>query len=112
MDFQETIVVCVGNGDDKKDFTVHRSFATKSSNFLQAALKHESGWKENREKRVSITETKPVDFEVYLEWVYTSQLISRDTKTEQDRGAMLVRLYILGDFLDDAKFCNNVVDIW
>jgi hypothetical protein len=24
---------------------------------------------------------------------------------------MLVRLYILGDFLDDAKFCNKVMDI-
>jgi hypothetical protein len=48
---------------------------------------------------------------VYLEWLYTNQLTSREVETRHERGAMLIRLYILGDFLDDAGFCNKVMDI-
>lgn len=100
----------MGEGDDKEDFVVHHSFATKSSKFLQAALSQDSGWKEAQEKRVPLPEAKPIDFEVYLEWLYASQLTSREGDTQRERGKMLVRLYILGDFLDDAGFCNQVMD--
>lgn len=99
-------------GDDKKEFTVHRSFAIKSSKFLQAALKNDSRWKEAQEKRVALPEAKPVDFEVYLERVYSSQLAPREAETPEELGTMLVRLYILGDFLDDARFCNRVMDVF
>ena len=47
---------------------------------------------------------------MYLEWLYTSQLTPREANTQRERGKMLVRLYILGDFLDDAGFCNQVMD--
>ena len=89
---------------------MHRSFAIKSSRFFQAALKGDSCWKEAHEKRVLLPEAEPVDFDVYLEWVYTSQLTPRDAEPALDHCAMLVRLYILGDFLGDSKFCNKVMD--
>ena len=57
-----------------------------------------------------LPETKPLDFEAYLGWVYTSQLTPGDTEDGFDRGMMIVRLYFLGDFLDDTKFCNTVMD--
>ena len=116
LDFLETIVVCVGKEDNKKEYMVYKSFATKSSKFLRAALN--GNWKESQEQRVPLPDTEPVDFEVYLEWLYTSQLDPRDAETDDDddrgtmRCMMVVRLYILTDFLDDAKFCNEVIDLF
>jgi len=98
---------------------VYKSFATKSSKSsksLQAALN--GSWKESQEQRITLPDTEPVDFEVYLEWLYTGQLVPRDTKTDADDGCgtmrclMAVLLYILGNFLDDTKFCNKVIDIF
>ena len=45
-----TVIVCVGSDEEKQDFTLHKSFAIKSSKVLQAALRGEM--KEAREKRV------------------------------------------------------------
>lgn len=87
---------------------VLKHFAIKSSKFLQAALNND--WKEAREKRVPLPEVNPIDFEAYLEWLYTSQLTPSGNETVSERGTTLVRLYVLGEFLDDAKFCNAIMD--
>lgn len=94
-----------------KEFTVHKSFAVKSSRLLRAALNPDHGWKEAHDKRVPLPEVEPVDFEWYLEWVYTGHLTPREEDGKHNRGATLIRLYILGDYLDDAKFCNSIMDI-
>lgn len=85
---------------------VHKTFATKSSEFIKAALSHD--WKEAREKRIPLPETEVVTFEGYLHWLYTGQLIT------DGEGSILLKqqlqLYILGDFLGDNNFCNQVAD--
>lgn len=97
------------------------SFAIKSSKFMQTSLRGE--WKEAREKRVSLPETQASDFKVYLEWLYTDSIAMRDdpsagtdgSSADKDGipdtdGTTLVRLYVLGDFLGDDRFCNAIID--
>jgi hypothetical protein len=43
-----------GQGEHIKSFIVHSSFATKSSKYMQSALKDE--WKEGQEKHVSLSD--------------------------------------------------------
>lgn len=101
------VVVSVGEGDSKQDFNVPGFFAVKSSQFMQTAL---SGDREDfREKRVSLPKARVSDFEVYLEWLYTGHAVIGDWS--RDRGSALLRLYLLGDFLVDDRFCNTVMDI-
>jgi hypothetical protein len=65
-------------------------------------------WRESHERSVSLPETKLVDFEVYLEWLYTGHVVTLDNM--RDLGPTLLRLYLLGDFLIDDRFCNTVID--
>lgn len=74
-------------------------------------------------------ETKPIDFELYLLWLYSVQPSARYTDPDLEilvqkvyddtestahwQSAMataMVRLYILGDYLGDDSFCNAIVD--
>lgn len=90
-----------------QEFIVHKFFATKSSKFFQAALKRD--WKEAREKRVPLPETIAEDFQMYLGWLYTIHMATLDYHLRVS-STTLVRLYILGDYLGDDRFCNNVID--
>lgn len=101
-----TIVVRVGGPTEQRKFTILQSIATKSSKFMQTTFGGE--WRESREKSVSLPETKVADFEVYLEWLYTGHVVTLDSI--KALGATLIRLYVLGDFLVDDRFCNTVMD--
>ena len=106
LDMVTTIVVRVGRPAKQRDFTILHSIATKSSKFMQTTLSGE--WRESHERRVSLPEIKVSDFEVYLEWLYTGHVITLDEL--RSLGPTLIRLYLLGDFLIDDKFCNVVMD--
>ena len=86
------VVVSVGEGDSKQDFNVPEFFAVKSSKFMQTTLG--GNWKESHQKRVSLPKAKVCDFEMYLEWLYTTQIDLLDTSS--GRGVTLVQLYLLG----------------
>ena len=101
------VVISVGEGDSKQDFNVAEFFAVKSSQFMQTALGGD--WKESHEKRVSLPKVRASDFEVYLEWLYTGHVVA--LVRPRDRGPALLRLYLLGDFLVDDRFCNTVMDV-
>jgi hypothetical protein len=97
----ENFTVCVGK--EVKEFVVIKSIATRSSKFFQAAMSRD--WKEALEKRVMLPETEVRVFEGYLQWLYTGDLtLSQNDLYEE------IELYILGDFLDDAKFRNSLLD--
>lgn len=128
---KETIEVCAGEGDAVESFTVHTTYATKSSKFIQAALGRDS-WKEAQEKRITLPEAEPAVFESYIHWLYTNDIdlgesvqvcdsCQRDALEPDGEGERLcmnrcsqelASMYILGDFLDDTRFCNAVMDVW
>jgi len=104
LNVTERFVVVVGK--EKKEIPVITSIATRSSKFFQAAMNH--GWKEAHEKRVPLPETRVDIFEGYVQWLYTGHI----TFTENDTPGylLLIRFYILGDYLDDVNFHHAVLD--
>ncbi|KAL1589532.1 hypothetical protein WHR41_01608 [Cladosporium halotolerans] len=99
----ETFTVSVG--PTEKEFTVHKNIATRSSKYFQAALA--KCWKEGCTSRVELSEHDEGCFEGYLQWLYTSEITFA---SKPDVGFQICRLYILGDYLGDQKFCNAVID--
>lgn len=98
-------------GDDdeeKKNFIIHTSFATKSSKFIRAALAGD--WKEAREKLIPLPEARVADFQIYTEWMYTGRIANRAYDGSSDNSVTLVRLYILGEYLGDTRFSNTIMD--
>ena len=110
----ERFIVAVGK--KAKEIPVITSIAVRSSKFFQAALEHD--WKKAHEKRVSLPETRVEAFEGYLQWLYTGQITftSPDPKPDPQPDTDLhwfiqsVYLFALGDYLDDLKFRQAVLD--
>lgn len=106
FNFTETIVVCAG--EEQKEFVVHKNvLATSSSKFLNRMLSNE--WRETREKRLSLPETRPEVLEVYLHWMYTG-IIVLEPEPADASGERRVELYFLGDYLDDMSFCEAIFE--
>jgi hypothetical protein len=106
FDFTEIIVICAG--EEQKEYLVHRSvLKTSSSKFLKRMLSND--WRETREKRLSLPETRPWILEVYLHWMYTGHVVLEHSPAEADT-VLLVEIYLLGDYLDDMVFCDTIVE--
>ena len=101
-------------GPDEAAFTVHENYICAKSKFFQAACRKE--WSEGAKKLIRLPEVEPGMFSSYLNWVYTSNVVveveedSRDPEArlayEQDG---LMRLYVLGDVLDDLPLRNQTL---
>ncbi|EMC94153.1 hypothetical protein BAUCODRAFT_112939 [Baudoinia panamericana UAMH 10762] len=116
MDLSKSILVLVGK--EEKPFTVPRSFLTKSSEFFVTCLN--GAWKEASSKEVKLPDIMPDIFEIYLQWLYTGELVYTDQDLNDMPGGdiilalavyrALIRLAIAGDVLQDIPFRNAVVD--
>lgn len=106
-------------GGDKTKFVVHENIACRTSLFFRTAVRGD--WKEATQKTVQLPEVKAEVFGTYLNWLYTGNVvISSDPNFtyngERDESKTyiifehLVDAYGLGDFLQDRKFRNAVVD--
>jgi hypothetical protein len=108
----ERFIVAVGK--KAKEIPVITSIAVRSSKFFKAALEHD--WKEAREKRVSLPETRVEAFEGYLQWLYTGQITFTNADPNPDPTLthhwfiQSVYFFVLGDYLDDLKFRHAVLD--
>jgi hypothetical protein len=119
--------VLVGATYNAESFTVHEDVICERSNFVKSAVT--KGWAETQSKTVTISEFDAVAFKIYLESLYghgdevakfTSSYIddlvaaSADEKNH-DNGQLtvnvlgLAKLWLLGDFLGDIKFQNEVM---
>jgi hypothetical protein len=99
-DYDETISVLVG--PEKAKFTVHRDVVCARSRFFNTACS--SRWLEGQEKVVPLSEFEPESFQMYMDLTY-SRLVYGDRSSSLP----LVKLYVLVDFLDDAKARNEVM---
>ena len=131
--YSDFLTVVVGTAEHT--FHVHQDLICNKSNFFKAAVSRE--WQEAESKTVYLPEHRPAAFRIYLDTIYTPDADLLDSarshaeemvEDEEDdfRNAgnrrkpthALAKLYILGDFLDDAAFkmdafkamvcgCNN-----
>jgi hypothetical protein len=83
----------------------------KSKFFHAACSERWKDSKEGQEKVVHLPEVEPETFQRYIDWTYRDALTYCDTlDTENEiRAAMVIRLYLLGDLLDDAKLRNKTM---
>lgn len=107
----ETIIFRIGGPQDRQDYTVHKSFATKSSRAIQDLLNNRENAQPNRSNRIRISNLRPAVFEVYVYWLYTDKIVTTDTKGMNSYGTTLVRLYILAEYLKDEPFSEAVFEI-
>ena len=98
----KTFLAVVGKG--KKEFMLYTDIATHSSKFFQAALNRD--WKEAKEKRVILADTRSSLFETYIQWLNTGVIVARFPKSM----LYFTELYVLSDFLDDTGFADAVLD--
>ncbi|KAK4542312.1 hypothetical protein LTR36_006965 [Oleoguttula mirabilis] len=120
LDLFEEVVVVVGSQEHR--FTVPKCFLTKTSDFFKTCLN--GTWKEAKDKTVKLPKQEPGIFAVYLQWLYTGDLILCEAtpedlkdKPHEDRQSaalehygLLVPLAILADSLADSMLSNVVVD--
>ncbi|GAB1734629.1 hypothetical protein NU195Hw_g1932t1 [Hortaea werneckii] len=119
--YSKTISVVVGK-NSSDPFNVHESLLVSSSEFFKAALS--ADWEEDRPKVLHLSCLKPVNFQIYLDWLYGSGDVDIElvvTASLADFGVpapgegdlrvidRLCELWILGDYLLDNDFKNAVI---
>lgn len=105
-------------GKEEKEYILHKSFATKSSEFFKSATSKD--WKESKEKRIKLPDVDTAAFEQYAEWLYTSKIpynFAEDLKAADkqkqrvhSKYKQLMALYVLAYFFLDTAFRNAIVD--
>jgi hypothetical protein len=113
----------IEKGDKRQEFTAHKSYVTKSSKFIRAAAIEDS--KEASWKLIAIPDHDPAAFEAYLTWLYSNQITLENHEELCDscikhspkepycirkQSLELAHMFVLGLHLDDARFCNAIVD--
>lgn len=97
--YNDTIFVLVGA--EEQCFTVHKDVICVKSKFFKAACSDR--WT----KFVRLPSVEPGVFQRYLDWAYGDVVVSQATL--QDNLEMSVKLYLLGDTLEDVRLRNKVL---
>jgi len=104
--------VLVGPGEET--FVVHEHFICGKSKFFEAACRKE--WKEGVQKLIRLPEVEPWIFKSYVSWVYTGNaVIELDDETSEEQAPRakqqdgFIKLYVLGDTLDDMPLRNRAM---
>lgn len=103
--------------------TIHKAVLCKTSKFLRAALKPE--WQGPEPRPVDLTDEDPVQFGMYLCWLYTGKLpvqplakLPNDDKHQEDYHMpstsylALARAFVLGAKLMDSAFQNHILKVF
>jgi hypothetical protein len=124
--YSSTITVLVGA--EAESFTVHEDVICERSSFIKSAVT--KGWAETQSKTVTVSECEAVAFKIYLEslyghgdevaeftFSYIDDLVHVDERPHDDGDDTeltvhvlgLAKLWVLGDFLGDVRFQNEVM---
>lgn len=123
--YTDTISVLVGPKQDR--FTVHKDIICNHSIFFQTACS--ATWKEGQTGIVTLSHVEPYHFKIYVEHLYNESADLSDlatglvntqgldsvgqkkaATTEEAALRLLCELWVLGDFLGDKSFNNDVMD--
>ena len=122
--YASALTIIVGQAEES--FTIHEDTLCTCSKFFKATVSKD--WVEAQAKTVHLTEQEPWAFKIYLESQYadttdilalatnrvkgiTANEIKRAEKRNArfDVGLILCQLWVLGDFLGDTSFKNDVM---
>ena len=103
--YDRDTIIAVSVGQDEHRFAVHKDVVCAKSQFFHAACS--ARWSKGGERVVRLPDVEPREFQMYVDWSYTSKLVVEDDESISDRGMGLARIYLLGDVLDDVKLRNE-----
>jgi hypothetical protein len=102
----------VGTGEEEEEYIVHEDLLCKSSAFFASAAKEE--WKEGQEHRIPLPDDSPSIVDLYIHWVYSSRVFSRQRPKEENRVGkefdLLVGGFIFGEKIQDGDFKDVIID--
>lgn len=101
-------------GSNERAFTVHENYICAKSRFFKAACRKE--WSEGITRIIRLPEAEPEMFRSYLVWVYTDGLAvditnSEPVQAQETKYSTFVKLYVLGDRLEDLRLRNSIMEI-
>lgn len=101
-------------GPNEAAFTVHENYICAKSRFFKAACRKE--WSEGITRVIRLPEAEPEMFRSYLVWVYTDGLAvditnSEPVQAQETKYSTFVKLYVLGDRLEDLRLRNSIMEI-
>ncbi|KAK4501000.1 hypothetical protein PRZ48_006806 [Zasmidium cellare] len=115
-------VIVGGDEGSQKSYTVHKDVLVKSSGFFQKAC--DKKWEEGKTKTITLPEANPEFFDIYLQILYTGQVViaddddlssipGNDPKAYESIDRInfeIVGTYLLADMLLDVPSKNSIVD--
>ena len=94
-------------GSEGEIISVHPDVLTKSSKFFEAALKKE--W--TRDSTIKLPDEDFDTVNNYIQWLYSGSVFcTTGDRSRRIEHEYLVKLYVLGEGLLDARFQNRVID--
>jgi hypothetical protein len=113
----EPVKVLVGEANTP--FYVHETLLRANGPFFDNAFK--GPWKEREERTITLTETDPETFNIYLQWLYTARLFCTKEDDERDDADSVAGIlyreierwshcYKLADFLQSSDFKDALID--
>ncbi|KAK4611588.1 hypothetical protein CLAFUW4_12677 [Fulvia fulva] len=103
---ERTISVIVGTSPDRKTFHVHASVLQRSSEYMRSKAKPE--WSRGS-ATVDLSHQDATAFNIYINWLYQSQIVSATDENPRTEWMGLVRAFALGEELIDQAFKNAVM---
>ncbi|KAK4611589.1 hypothetical protein CLAFUW4_12678 [Fulvia fulva] len=102
------VAVEVGTGDEAQTFHVHAAQLCKSSEYLKTKAKPE--WSKGK-ATVDLSYQDPGAFNIYVNWLYTGQILSTNAKKSNtsEEWLGLARAFTLGEELIDQDFKNAIM---
>jgi hypothetical protein len=100
----------VGAGGE--EFKVHEELLCNNSSFFASASKKE--WLENQKHRISLPDDDPRIVDLYLQWIYSGRIFSRQS-TDGGPGDgkefdLLIDGFVFGEKVQNGDFKDAVVD--
>ena len=101
-------------GEEKRKFVLHEELLCKHSLFFAAAAKKE--WNEGQDRTVALADDNSEIFDLYVQWLYLSKILSRKPTTNEDTKKgdreleILVDAFIFGEKIQDGPFKDAIID--
>lgn len=84
---------------------MHKDAICVKSKFFKTACS--TRWREGQEKIVRLPEVEAEAFQSYVNWAYSDNVVAESTLGENIE--MMIKLYLLGDKLEDIKLRNKAL---
>lgn len=99
-------------GAEEQCFNIHASVLTASGQFFKSVLKNE--WAKMGNGTVHLRDLDSEIFNIYVQWLYSDRLAAKikmvgSGVVKENAYDPLVKLYALGERLNDAKFQDTII---